>query len=97
MEQALHQRWLGVIFAVVLILTYVVGYNMLASYNLQDAFAGFGFYTKSRTPYIIGAVLAVLFAVCVLAGRQAPDEYHGQCSCRPWACCISSCRSSSFS
>ena len=40
MEQALHQRWLGVIFAVVLILTYVVGYNMLASYNLLDAFAG---------------------------------------------------------
>lgn len=70
MEQALHQRWLGVIFAVVLILTYVVGYNMLASYNLQDAFAGFGFYAKSRTPYIIGAVLAVLFAVCVLGGGK---------------------------
>lgn len=70
MEQALHQRWLGIIFAVVLILTYVVGYNMLASYNLQDAFAGFGFYTKSRTPYIIGAVLAVLFAVCVLGGGK---------------------------
>lgn len=47
MEQALHQRWLGVIFAVVLILTYVVGYNMLASYNLQDAFAGFGFYARA--------------------------------------------------
>jgi AGCS family alanine or glycine:cation symporter len=60
MEQALHQRWLGIIFAVVLILTYAVGYNMLASYNLQDAFSGFGFYAKSRTPYIIGAILAVL-------------------------------------
>ncbi len=70
MEQALHQRWLGVIFAVVLILTYVVGYNMLASYNLQDAFAGFGFYAKGRTPYIIGAILAVLFAVCVLGGGK---------------------------
>ena len=70
MEQALHQRWLGVIFAVVLILTYVVGYNMLASYNLQDAFAGFGFYAKGRTPYIIGAVLAVLFAACVLGGGK---------------------------
>ena len=70
MEQALHQRWLGVIFAVVLILTYVVGYNMLASYNLQDAFAGFGFYAKDRTPYIIGAILAVLFAACVLGGGK---------------------------
>ena len=70
MEQALHQRWLGIIFAVVLILTYVVGYNMLASYNLQDAFAGFGFYAKGRTPYIIGAILAVLFAACVLGGGK---------------------------
>ena len=70
MEDALHQRWLGVIFAVVLILTYVVGYNMLASYNLQDAFAGFGFYAKGRTPYIIGAILAVLFAACVLGGGK---------------------------
>ena len=70
MEQALHQRWLGVIFAVVLILTYVVGYNMLASYNLQDAFAGFGFSARGRTPYIIGAILAVLFAACVLGGGK---------------------------
>lgn len=70
MEQALHQRWLGVVFAVVLILTYVVGFNMLAAYNLQDAFGGFSFYVKGRTPYIIGAILAVLFAVCVLGGGK---------------------------
>ena len=70
MEQALHQRWLGIVFAVVLILTYVVGFNMLAAYNLQDAFGGFSFYVKGRTPYIIGAILAVLFAVCVLGGGK---------------------------
>lgn len=70
MEQALHQRWLGVVFAVVLILTYVVGFNMLAAYNLQDAFGGFSFYVKGRTPYIIGAILAVLFAACVLGGGK---------------------------
>ena len=69
-EQALHQRWLGVVFAVVLILTYVVGFNMLAAYNLQDAFGGFSFYVKGRTPYIIGAILAVLFALCVLGGGK---------------------------
>ena len=77
MEQALHQRWLGIIFAVVLILTYAVGYNMLASYNLQDAFSGFGFYAKSRTPYIIGAILAVLFAVCVLGGGKRLTDITG--------------------
>ncbi len=77
MEQALHQRWLGIIFAVVLILTYAVGYNMLAAYNLQDAFSGFGFYAKSRTPYIIGAILAVLFAVCVLGGGKRLTDITG--------------------
>ena len=39
MQDALGQRWLGVLFAVVLILTYAVGYNMLAAYNTQDTFS----------------------------------------------------------
>lgn len=77
MEQALHQRWLGVVFAVVLILTYVVGFNMLAAYNLQDAFGGFSFYVKGRTPYIIGAILAVLFALCVLGGGKRLTDVTG--------------------
>ena len=68
-ETALHQRWLGVIFAIIIILTYAVGYNMLASYNLQSAFSGFSFYGGS-TPLIIGIILAVLFAVCVLGGAK---------------------------
>lgn len=77
MEQALHQRWLGVVFAVVLILTYVVGFNMLAAYNLQDAFGGFSFYVKGRTSYIIGAILAVLFALCVLGGGKRLTDVTG--------------------
>ena len=59
MQDALGQHWLGVVFAVVLILTYVVGYNMLAAYNTQDTFSVFSFYS-SRTRYVIGAVLAVV-------------------------------------
>ncbi len=69
MQDALGQRWLGVVFAVVLILTYAVGYNMLAAYNTQDTFSGFSFYGGS-TPYIIGLVLAVLFGICVLGGGK---------------------------
>ena len=69
MQDALGQRWLGVIFSVVLILTYVVGYNMLAAYNTQDTFSGFSFY-NAGTPYVIGAVLAVLFGICVLGGGR---------------------------
>ena len=62
METALRQRWLGVVFAIIIILTYAVGYNMLASYNLQSAFAGFSFY-GDHSPFLIGLILAVLFAV----------------------------------
>lgn len=70
MQEALKQRWLGVVFAVILILTYVVGYNMLASFNTQDTFKTFSFYDASRTPLIIGAILAILFAACVLGGGK---------------------------
>ena len=69
MEDALGQRWLGVIFAIVLILTYVVGYNMLAAYNTQDVFSTFPLYSKS-TPVMVGAVLAALFGFCVLGGGK---------------------------
>lgn len=78
MEQALGQRWLGVIFAVVLILTYVVGYNMLAAYNTQSTFESFSFYKQTfqaagftvTMPMIVGCVLAVLFGICVLGGGK---------------------------
>lgn len=75
-ETALHQRWLGVIFAIIIILTYAVGYNMLASYNLQSAFAGFSFYGSS-TPMIIGIILAVLFALCVMGGAKRLTKITG--------------------
>ena len=35
-EAALHQRWLGVVFAIALILTYAGGFNLLCSYNMQS-------------------------------------------------------------
>ena len=66
METALKQRWLGIIFSIIIILTYAVGYNALASYNLQSAFSGFSYYDEKVTPVIIGLILAVLFAACVL-------------------------------
>jgi len=70
METALRQRWLGVIFSVLIILTYALGYNALASYNLQSTFAGFSFYNEATTPAIVGAILAVLFLICVMGGGK---------------------------
>ena len=69
MRDALGHHWLGFVFSMVLILTYMVGYNMLAAYNTQDTFSVFGFYNSS-TPYVVGALLALLFALCVLGGGR---------------------------
>ena len=69
MADALGQRWLGVIFSVIIILTYAVGYNMLAAYNLQSTFKTFDFYSNA-TPIIIGIILAVLFGIIVIGGAK---------------------------
>ena len=76
-ETALGQRWLGMVFAVILILTYAVGYNALASYNLQSAFAGFSFYNAESTPLVIGGILAVLFTICVMGGGTRLEKVTG--------------------
>ena len=70
MQDALKQRWVGVIFAVLIILIYAIGYNMLAAYNLQSTFAVFGFYNERSTPAFIGIVLAFLFGVIIIGGAK---------------------------
>ena len=69
MQNALGQRWLGVLFAIFVIFTYMVGYNMLAAFNLQGTFVAFSFYNE-KSPAIIGAILAILFGVVVLGGGK---------------------------
>jgi len=67
-EAAFHNRPLAIIFSVFLILTYGFGFNMLASYNLQSTFATYDFYNEAYTPWIIGLVLAVIVAYCLIGG-----------------------------
>ena len=69
-EAALHSRPLAIIFAFSLILTYAGGFNMLASYNLQSTFSGYSFYNAESTPWVIGAILAVLVGYCVMGGGK---------------------------
>lgn len=69
-EAALHSRPLAVAFSVALIITYGCGFNMLASYNLQSTFAAYSFYDAEATPWIIGAVLAVLVGWCLMGGGK---------------------------
>ncbi|MBE5737005.1 MAG: alanine:cation symporter family protein [Clostridiales bacterium] len=69
-ESGLKCRPLAVVFSILLILTYGVGFNMLASYNLQSTFSVFEFYDAKITPWIIGGVVAVLVGYCLLGGGK---------------------------
>lgn len=69
-ETALKSKVLGIIFAISLILTYAVGFNMLAAFNLQTSFTVYSFYDPKVTPWIIGAVLAVMTGYCLFGGGK---------------------------
>ena len=69
-QAAMKKRWLAVVFSVFLILTYGVGFNMLASYNLQSTFSSYSFYNASYTPWIIGFVIAALVGYCLIGGGK---------------------------
>ncbi len=66
----LKNKPLAIIFAVFLILTYGVGFNMLASYNLQSTFSSYSFYNPETSPWIIGFILAVICGYCLIGGGK---------------------------
>ncbi len=69
-EIALGSRTIGVLFAVFLILTYAVGFNMLASFNMTDSFRVYDFFVEGKTTWIIGAALAIVAGYCILGGGK---------------------------
>ena len=69
-ETAIKSRFLAVLFSVVLIITYGIGFNMLASYNLQSTFSSYAFYNPEYTPWIIGFAIAVLVGYCLFGGGK---------------------------
>ena len=69
-EAALKSRTLAIVFLIFLILTYGVGFNMLASYNLQSTFSSYKMYNSQTSPWIIGLVLAVIVGFCLFGGGK---------------------------
>lgn len=69
-QGALKNRVLAVVFSVLLIITYGVGFNMLASYNLQSTFSAYKFYNPEISPWIIGLIVAVAVGYCLLGGGK---------------------------
>lgn len=70
-QRALGQRWLGVIFAIILILTFGFGFNGLQSFTLTSSFQlYFDDFSNSMAPKIIGLVLAGLAAYMFFGGAH---------------------------
>lgn len=67
-EQGLGLPWLGYIFALALIATYVGGFNLVASFTVKDTFSTYSFFSEDVTPYIVGGVLAVLVLGSIWGG-----------------------------
>lgn len=69
-QGAFKNRPLAIVFSVLLIITYGIGFNMLASYNLQSTFSAYKFYNPEISPWIIGLVVAVIVGYCLLGGGK---------------------------
>ena len=69
-ESALKKRSLGIIYAIFMVLTYMVGFNLVASFNVADSFKAYSFYNAETTPLIVGIVLAAVFGLCIMGGGK---------------------------
>lgn len=68
-QAALKSRFFGMVFAVVLIFTYMGGFNMVAAFNVASAFESYSFYNSS-TPIIVGVALAILTGLSIFKGGK---------------------------
>lgn len=70
-DKALGQRWLGMLFAFFLILTFAYGFNGLQAYNISSAFEYYSSdWGHSQVPVYIGIVLAVAAALLFFGGTD---------------------------
>lgn len=69
-ERALHARWLGIIFSIILIITYAFGFNGLQSFNIASAFETYAGDSYRIVAIITGIVVAAVAAVIFFGGAQ---------------------------
>ncbi|MBR2836076.1 MAG: alanine:cation symporter family protein [Coriobacteriales bacterium] len=79
-EQALGKRWLGIVFAVSIILCFALGFNGLQSYNMSSSVAyyfdsttyalGNESYFATQVPMVLGIIFALFMAFVIFGGAQ---------------------------
>lgn len=68
-EKAMGKRWLGMVFAVLLIFTFAYGFNGLQSFNIVSAFEYYSNdWENSSVPIYLGIVLSVISMVLFFGG-----------------------------
>jgi AGCS family alanine or glycine:cation symporter len=68
-QQGLKQRWLGIVFSVLLIACFAYGFNGLQSYNMSSALQYYiPNYNQTHLPMILGLVLAAATAFVIFGG-----------------------------
>lgn len=70
-EQALGHRWLGIVFAVLLILCYAFGFNGLQAYNACSALEYYvPDYSTNGLAVIMGLILVLMTATVIFGGAK---------------------------
>ncbi len=68
-QKALGQRWLGIVFSILLIACFAYGFNALQSFNMSSALEYYiPNYNNSIFPMVLGIVLAVLTGLVIFGG-----------------------------
>jgi len=71
MERALHKRWMGILFSILLILCFAYGFNGLQAYNMSSALEYYiPNYGETAGPMIVGILIAAATALVIFGGTQ---------------------------
>lgn len=69
-QKAMKARWLGIIFAILLILTFAFGFNGLQAYNIASSLEHYVGGSYSTAALITGVVLSIIAAILFFGGAH---------------------------
>lgn len=70
-QQAIGKRWLGIVFALALIVCFAYGFNALQSYNMSSALEYYiPGYAETKAPLALAIVLSALTAFVIFGGTH---------------------------
>ncbi len=88
MQRGLGARWMGVLFAVILIICFPIAFSSLQANTIQATIAGsLGGESAAWLPWVTGGALALLMGLVIFGACAASPPSPRRWS-RSWHCCI---------